>query len=563
MIAMLAKLYIENIAVIEKAEIDFHAGFNVLTGETGAGKSIVIDSIGAVLGERASRELVRSGASSAFVSAVFRSPGEQAAARLAELGYEPEEDGSVMIQRGIGAESKSFCRINGRPATVSMLKEIGRLLVNIHGQHESYGLLSPDLHVGYVDSMGLPKELSDRYFAAYSEMRRLEKQLSELNMDEAEKTRKIDLLTYQIGELEDANLRAGEREELERRRTVIRNSVKIAEALARARDALDGDEESAGAVSEVSAAADALEEAGRYAPDVQSLAARVRGLAYDLEDCNEEMRGFTSLLEYDPSELEEIETRLDTLYRLSLKYGGTEETMLACLEKNRAELESIRLSGEASARLSQEYRKARELAEGLADEISARRGKLGALLSEKVKRELSFLNMPNVTFEVHREVCPLNTLGRDKIQFLISTNAGEPPKPVAKIASGGELSRIMLAIKTVLAGRDEVGTLIFDEVDSGVSGSAAQKVGLKLREASRDRQVICVTHLAQIAALADTQYLIEKHVRENRTYTDVAELNYEGRKRELARIMGGEKITPLMLENAAEMLAFAKNSAGS
>lgn len=558
---MLAKLYIENIAVIEKAEIDFHPGFNVLTGETGAGKSIVIDSIGAVLGERTSRELVRTGASSAFVSALFRSPGAGVRERLTELGYEPEEDGTLMIQRGIGAESKSFCRVNGRPATASILKEIGALLVNIHGQHESYGLLSPDLHVGYVDSMGLPKELSDRYRAAFGEMRRLKRELDATDMDEAEKARRIDLLSYQIGELEKANLRAGEREELERRRTVIRNSERIAESLAAAKSALDGDEENAGAVSEVSSAADALEEAGKYFPDLQSLAERVRGLSYDLEDCGGEMRNFSSLLEYDPSELETIEARLDALYRLGLKYGGSEEAMLVCLEKSRAELESIRLSGETSARLAKEYRDAKALAEKLAGEISARRGELGTLLAEKVRRELSFLNMPNVVFEVLREACPLNELGCDKIQFLISTNAGEPPKPIAKIASGGELSRIMLAIKTVLAGRDEVGTLIFDEVDAGVSGGAAQKVGLKLREVSGDRQVICVTHLAQIAALADTQYLIEKHVRENRTFTGVSELDYEGRKRELARIMGGEKITPLTLANAAEMLELAKKGA--
>ena len=557
---MLTKLYIENIAVIEKAEIDFHSGFNVLTGETGAGKSIVIDSIGAVLGERTSRELIRTGASSAFVSALFRSPGQRVCEKLAELGYEPEEDGTLLIQRGIGAESKSFCRINGRPATVSVLKEIGGLLVNIHGQHESYGLLSPDLHIGYVDSMGLPSELFGQYRSTYAEMRRLEKEWSKTNMDETEKARRIDFLTYQIDELEKADLRAGEKDELERRRTVIRNSERISESLAAAKSALDGDEENAGAVSGVSSAADALEEAEKYLPDVQSLAERIRGLFYDLDDCSGEMRNFSALLEYDPSELETIEERLDVLYRLGLKYGETEEAMLDCLEKSRAELEGIRMSDETSAKLEREYQKAKNLAEKLAKEISARRAELGTTLAEKVKGELSFLNMPSVDFRVEQEACPLNELGCDKIQFLISTNAGEPPKPIAKIASGGELSRIMLAIKTVLAGRDEVGTLIFDEVDSGVSGSAAQKVGLKLREVSEDRQVICVTHLAQIAALADTQYLIEKHVRENRTFTDVSELDYEGRKRELARIMGGEKITDLTLANAAEMLELAKKS---
>lgn len=556
---MLSQLYIENIAVIEKASIDFDAGFNVLTGETGAGKSIVIDSIGAVLGERTSRELIRTGAKSATVSAVFRLEEGRAAEKLAELGYAPEEDGTLMIQREI-SDSKSVCRINGRPATVSVLKEIGTLLVNIHGQHESYDLLSPDLHVGYLDSMGLPQDLTDRYRAAFDAMRAAKQGLDSCSMDQAQKARQIDLLTYQIDELEAANLRAGEREELNRQKTLYRNSERVAQSIAEARSALNGDEETQGAVSAVADAAAALGEAERYLPELHELAERLQGISYDLEDCGEEMRNYSSQLEYDPAELDEIEARLDTIYRLGLKYGGSEEEMLRYLEKSRAELESIRLSDENAAKFRADYQKHKAQAESLAAEISAWRSAAAEAFSGRVREELRFLNMPNVTFEVRQERCPMNELGCDRIEFYLSTNAGEPAKPISKVASGGELSRIMLAVKTVLAGKDDVGTLIFDEVDTGVSGSAAQKVGLKLREVSLSRQVVCVTHLAQIAALADTQFLIRKQVRGERTYTQVDRLDEEGRQRELARIMGGEEITPLMLQNAAEMLRMARDS---
>lgn len=554
---MLSQLYIENIAVIEKAQIDFQAGFNVMTGETGAGKSIVIDSISAILGERTSRDLVRSGARSAVVSAVFSGTGEKISEKLKELGFLPEEDGTLILQREIGADSRSSCRINGRPATASMLKAIAPLLVNIHGQHESYGLLSPDLHIGYLDSTGLPEDLMERYRAAFSAMKKAKSSLNSVTMDEAQKARQIDLLTYQINELESAGLRPGEEEELNRQKNMYRNSEKIADSLARAKMALDGNEETAGAVSAVSEAAGALEDAQDYLPELQKLAERLQGVSYDLEDCSEEMRNFDSQLEYDPAELESIEERLDTLYRLGQKYGGSVENMLKYLEKCKRDLEKIQLSDKSAAKFREDYQREKALAERLAGEISKWRCRAARDFSQKVRKELEFLDMPNVTFEICREAVPLNPLGCDRIEFYLSTNAGEPPKPISKIASGGELSRIMLAIKTVLAGRDEVGTLIFDEVDTGVSGSAAQKIGLKLRQVSENRQVICVTHLAQIAALADTQYLIEKHVRANRTFTEVQKLDYEGRKRELARIMGGTEITPLLLENAAEMLRLA------
>ena len=558
MIVMLSQLYIENIAVIEKAAIDFHSGLNVLTGETGAGKSIVIDSINTILGERTSRELVRTGARSAMVSAAFSSLGNQACNKLSELGYTPEEDGTVIIQREINPEGKAVCRINGRPATVSILKEIGSYLINIHGQHESYDLLSPDLHIHYIDSMGVSEKLLTQYRTAFQKMRRIKNELASYSMDEAQKARQIDLLSYQINELETADLHIGEQAELNKLRTMYLNSEKIAGSLAAAKSALDGDDSTEGALAAVSAAAAALSDAERYLPEIHGLSDRVKNIEYELEDCNAEMRDFSSQLEYDPEELERIETRLDVIYRLSLKYGNTEESIIAFLEQSKNELKNIQLSDENIARLTAEYNNAASEAEAFAQEISAYRKKAAQVFTEKVKQELEFLDMPNIDFEVMQERCPLNELGNDKLQFLISTNAGEPAKPIAKIASGGELSRIMLSIKTVLEGKDDIDTLIFDEVDTGISGSAAQKVGLKLHEVSGHRQVICVTHLAQIAALADTQYLIKKHVQDHKTYTNVIQLDYDGRKQELARIMGGSQITPLMLENAAEMLDMAQ-----
>ena len=555
---MLLQLYIENIAVIEKVSVEFHDGFNVLTGETGAGKSILIDSISAILGERTSRELVRAGAKSAVVSAVFSALSERARRKISEMGFAADEDGSLMIQREIGADSKSSCRINGRPATVSVLREIAPLLVNIYGQHESYGLLSAENHIFYLDSLGLPRDLADRYRGAFSEMRRAKRELDSCSLDEAQKARQIDLLTYQIDELERADLRPGEEEELGRRKNLYRNSEKIADAVASAKEALDGGDESEGAVSAVSAAADALGGAERYLPELHDLSERLRGISYDLEDCSDGLRGYSGQTEYDPAELDEVESRLDTLYRLGLKYGGSVENMLRYLEKSRAELKKIELSDETAARLREEYRKNRALAEKLAGELSRWRAETAKSFTAGVVRELEFLNMPNVVFQVDLTRCPLNENGCDRVEFLISTNAGEPARPIAKIASGGELSRIMLAIKTVLAAGDDVGTLIFDEVDAGVSGATAEKIGLKLRQVSRDRQVICVTHLAQIASLADAQYLISKQVRGGKTYTDVAELDDEGRKKELARIIGGAQITPLTLENAAEMLKMGR-----
>lgn len=558
---MLSQLYIENVAVIEKCGLDFDAGFNVLTGETGAGKSILIDSIGAILGERTSRELIRTGASSAFVSAVFSSPNGHVLQKLAELGYSADEEGNVLIQREISQTGKNTCRINSRPATVSVLKEIAPFLVNTHGQHESYQLLSPDLHIRYIDRVGELLPLLGEYQHAYRNMCRIRDELQAFDLDESQKERRMDLLKYQIQELEEAALRPGEQEQLTEKRTLYRNSERLAQQFQLARTLLDGEEEG-GVLSAMAQISSALLDAKRYLPSAESLSDRFQNLEYELQDCSAELSRTAELLDYDPAELEQIEDRLDFLYRLSLKYGETEEDMLSYLENCRAELQNIELSDERLAKLNEQYENAKEEAIRLAKLLSAQRKKAASRFIESVKKELQFLNMPGVSFEVEQERCPLNATGCDKIQFLLSTNPGEPPKPVAKIASGGELSRIMLAIKSVLAGKDEVDTLIFDEVDTGISGSAAQKVGLKLRQAAEGHQVICVTHLAQIAALAQNHLLIQKKQQQDRTFTEITPLDTEGRANELARIMGGFPVTELMLENAREMLRLAEQAPG-
>ncbi len=552
---MLSQLYIENIAVIEKASIDFQKGFNILTGETGAGKSIIIDSINAVLGGRVSREIVRNGAKMARVSALFTSIGTETLQKLEELGLSPEEEENLLLQREIRSEGKTVCRINGRPATVSMLREVGLTLLSILGQHESYELLSPEQHVEYIDSFGGLNELKSQYSSAYHKLRSVKKEWDSLLMDEDQKARRMDLLRYQIEELEAGEIRLGEQEELAQQRTMFRNSEKIAESIAIAKNALDGDDESAGAVSSVGTAADSLEDAAQFLPSLTSTAQKLRDLEYNLQDCLAEVREAGESLEYDPARLEQVEERLDQLYRLSLKYGSTEEEMLEFLERSRKELQTIELSDERAQKLSEEYERCKAEAIQLAKELSSKRRKAASELVSQVREELTFLDMPGVEFQVEQLRCPLNQWGCDKIQFLLSTNPGEPPRPMAKIASGGELSRIMLAIKTVLSGTDRIPTLIFDEIDTGISGSAARKVGLKLQQVSQNRQVLCVTHLAQIAALADAHFLISKQIRDQKTFTQVLPLDFEGRKREIARIMGGTEITPLLLQNAEEMLS--------
>lgn len=549
---MLAQLFIQNIAVIERASIELEPGFTVLTGETGAGKSMIIDAIHAVLGERTSKELVRSGTESASVSALFTGLGEDVLALLDEYGVPREEDGSLLVQRDIRLEGRSLCKLNGSPATVSMLRELGAKLIGIHGQHESYELLSPEVHLGYVDGFGGLEELREHYQTSYRKLRDLQKRLEDFHTDEGEKARRIDLLRYQIQELEEADIQPGEREELGRQREVIRNSEKIAGALEMVRSLLAGDENRDGLLSGTSQAAAALEKAADYLPEAGDLGGKLRDAGYLLEDVDNALQNLET--DFDPGALEAIEERLDLLYRLGLKYGDSEEKMLAFLEKCQKELHGIEFSDEERAALETEYEAEKKRAIDLAKGLSEKRKKSAAEFARLVERELAFLNMPNVTFQTEIQRVPLYTMGCDKIQFLVSANRGEPPKPLSKIASGGELSRIMLAIKTVLSGKDGVDTLIFDEVDAGVSGEAANKVGQKLGQVSQNRQVLCITHLAQIAALADHHFRISKHVEEGRTFTDVEPLDREGRKQELARIIGGERATALQLQMAEEML---------
>ncbi len=549
---MLSQLFIHNIAVIEKASIDLDRGFTVLTGETGAGKSIIIDAIHAVLGERTSKELVRTGAAAASVSALFTGLDEETLALLDQLSLPREEDGSLLIQRDIRLEGRSSCKVNGAPATVSMLKQLGPRLVTIHGQHESYELLSPEVHITYLDSYGELESLLREYQASYSALRETQRELEALQTDEGEKARLSDLLHYQIDEIEAADVHEGEREELEAQRNVIRNSEKIAEALELLRGLLSGDEEQEGLLAGISQASLEALRIAPYLPELEEASQKLQEAGYLLEDVDSILHNTS--VEFDPALLESMEDRLDLLYKLGLKYGGSEEKILEFLEDCRSRLHQIEFSDEERERLEAQYEEEKKRAIALAKELSQRRKKASAQFIRQVKEELAFLNMPGIEFEMEIQRVPLYHMGCDRIQFLVSANKGEPPKPMSKIASGGELSRIMLAIKTVLSGKDRVDTLIFDEVDTGISGAAANKVGQKLKQVSQNRQVLCITHLAQIASLADHHLLISKHVEEDRTFTQVQELDFEGRKKAVARIIGGDAVTDLQLKMAEEML---------
>lgn len=555
---MLSNLYIENIAVIEKTSIDFKKGLNVMTGETGAGKSIVIDSINAVLGNRTSKELIRTGASSAFVSAEFTNLSEKAIAVIYEAGFELE-DGELLIQREISTIGKNKCRINGRPATVSTLKEIGVQLINIHGQHESYELMSPELHISYIDKLaGLESEI-EAYQEVYKKYKKLSAELKKATVDESERERKIDLLKYQIDELEDADLRDGEYEELNEQKAVLQNSEKIIEAIMSSRALMNGDEESSGVLENLQEINSQLSDISEYMSEVEPINSRIESAIYELEDCLSELTGLTDLVDTDGGSLDSIEERLDLIYTLGKKYGSTIKEMLDFLDKAKKELNALVMYDENREALIKECDKAYKEAEKLAKALSEKRRATSSEFADKVCEEMAFLDMPNVKLVVVQEKCELNSLGCDNIEFLISTNPGEPPKPISKIASGGELSRMMLAVKNVLSDKDDIDTLIFDEVDTGISGSAAQKVGLKLREVSKSRQVLCVTHLAQIAAMGNSHFKISKSVRDEKTFTKVEELDHEGRKQELARIIGGTEMTKASLDYAEEMLRAGEN----
>ncbi len=549
---MLQTLYIENIAVIEKTSIDFTGGLNVLTGETGAGKSIIIDAINAIMGQRTSRDIIRTGEKSAFVSAQFEDVGKTAEKTLAELGFEAE-DGVLVLQRTLSANGKSVCKINGRPATVSMLKSLSRSLINIHGQHESYALFSPETHIDYIDSYGGCEELLNSYKEKYNNYMIFSKKLSRANSDESERLREIDLLQFQTRELFDADVRPGEEEELEAERTVLINFEKISSLLNKAKLMLDGDD-SNGGIESLDIASNAMQAAAEYNEEYSGISETLTDIYYNLRDISESIADAVDNLEGDPQRLEEIEERLDLLNRLTRKYNCSVDELPELAEKAQARLEELLNYDKNRDGLIKACAEAEKQALDAASRLSRRRREAAKDFANRVREEMSFLNMPNVTLVPSFEKTGLNPKGTDKVELLISANPGEAPRPVAKIASGGELSRMMLAIKTVLASADEVDTLIFDEVDTGISGSAAEKVGLKLREVSGSCQVLCVTHQAQIAALADTHLLISKQVDGGRTFTVVAPLSRDERVKELARIIGGVNITQAALSHAEDML---------
>lgn len=546
---MLKTLDIENIAVIEKASVDFSKGLNVLTGETGAGKSIVVDSINAILGERTSKELVRHGCENAYVSAYFEDIPENICNEVSALGFETD-DNSLLISRKISAAGKSVCKINGRPATVSILKEVGSLLVNIHGQHDSQALLNPDIQYKYIDMLISDKSLIEQYRSSFKELIAVRKRLKSLTSSEIDKDKELELLDYQINELEQADIKIGEKEELSRRRALIQKSEAITNALNSALNTVNGNDDMDGVQSACNNIFNQLLQFGE-AKEITDIFADISDRLETAKDSIERLLGE---LDFDPGELEQIEERLDLLYRFSNKYGADEKEMLAFLEKAKDKRNSIVFSDRELERLNEQYDRIYEQTVSLAEELSQLRKSTARQFEQDVKKELEFLDMPKLQFTVSFDRDILRSTGFDKVEFLISTNPGEPPKPLSKIASGGELSRIMLAFKNILSYNDTIGTLIFDEIDTGVSGRASQKIGLKLKSVSKNTQVICVTHSAQIASNADSHFLIEKEFIDERTYTKVSLLDFEARKRELARIMGGLEITDTLLKSAEELL---------
>ena len=555
---MLSLLHIENIALIEAADIQFDPGFNVLTGETGAGKSIVVDSISAVLGERTSRELIRTGAKSALVHGVFT--GVQKLAWLEENGIVQGDE--LLLQREIQADGRNVCRVNGKLVTVTQLREVGRQLLNIHGQHDGQQLLDPSCHLGYLDRFGRTEGLLGDYQATYKELAALRRQIHALEMDEAERSRRVDTLTYQIRELERAELKPGEDEELDQRRTLLRSAGKLMDAVRAAEFALYGDDDSRGAVTLVGEAEAEIRSVARYSEQMSALAESLAQLRSLADDAAERLRDAGEELNFSPEELDELESRLDTLYRLKKKYGATVEDMLDYLERCRKELDQIQFADDTIARLEKELVKLRKEAKSKAEKLSEARKKAATLLESRVRDELEQLDMPKVRFQA--EFSPkagewgLDETGMDEVQFLMSANVGEALKPIQKVASGGELARIMLALKNVLAEDDGIGSLVFDEVDTGVSGRAAQKVAEKMADVARHKQVLCVTHLPQIAAMAHTHFSVQKGERDGRTYTKVERLDRSGREDELARLLGGANVTDTLLSSARELLEYAE-----
>lgn len=556
---MLNSLYIENIAVIEKTNIDFTKGFNVLTGETGAGKSIIIGSINALLGGRISKDIIRSGADTAFVSGSFSVTNPQVYSLLEQYGFECDRDDRLILQRKLTANGKSSCRINGRPANLAVLKEITAHLVNVHGQHESYSLMSPEKHIEYIDSIGELDSIKKEYRENLAILRDYRKRLKSAQTDDSQRERQIDLLRYQINEIEQAAPQEGEYEQLTEERSKAQNAQDIIRSLSEAEAILAGEEQINGCIDALRECSDCIGRVSEYVPVTEKLSERITNVYYELQDCAEEISSILEGIDTDPYRLQEIEERLDVLYRLSKKYGSTTAEILEFYENAKGQLQQLEDYEFNMESLQKDYDKYFQATKELALKLSAERKKISREFAARVKEEMTYLDMPNVNLEVSIERCPLNENGCDKLEFLISANPGEDPKPVSKIASGGELSRMMLAITNVIASHNIVSTMIFDEVDTGISGSASQKVGYKLKSLSETRQVICITHQAQIAALADTHFLIKKNVENNRTFTQVSELSFEDRVRELARIIGGVSITELTLKHAEEMLLQSKS----
>lgn len=555
---MLSLLKIENIAVIESAEIEFSAGFNVLSGETGAGKSIVLDSINAVLGYRTSRELIRTGATEARVIAVFSNINGRTKEKLDELSLPQSPDDSLLISRVIGAD-RNICRVNNAPTNVTALRELGAELISIHGQQDNRDLLDNETHISYIDAMANTSPLLEKLSVKFKELTDIKTSIKRLSGDKAEKARKADILTYQIDELEKAEINPGEWENLKNRRTELQNFESIQESFSAVYSALSGGESYSGAVEMLSGAFRELSSISTVSQDAEKLSSRLGDIYYELEDISETVRDMISDEGFSQAELEDLENRLDLLYKLSKKYGSTEEEILEFLENAKKELDDITFSDEKLDKLKTEYEKIHGECMEVAEEISRKRKSTAKVFAEQVCEELRFLDMPSVEFLIEFKEAPLTENGIDFAEFLISANVGEIPKPIAKIASGGELSRIMLALKTVTADKDKIETMVFDEIDAGVSGRAALKVAQKLKQVSKGKQVLCVTHLAQLMSYADMHFLIQKAVRDGKTYTNVSPLDFEGRKMEIARITSGGKITQMQLQNAEEMI---KNSEG-
>lgn len=551
---MLKTLCIENIAVIEKADIEFSKGFNVLTGETGAGKSIVVDSINAILGERTSKELVRAGSEYAFVTAYFEDINSEVKQKLNEFDLPCEDDGTLMLSRKISAQGKSTCRINGSVCTVSMLKEVGNLLVNIHGQHDSQTLLNADYHYKFVDMYGSLDGVLDEYKQSFKQLLSVRKQLKALTLDADERDRQIELLDYQIKELTDAEIKVGEWEELKKRKNLILNSQNLLQSLNSALAAFNGSDDYSGISTLLSTAVKELGTVSDVDGDIKAVYDKAEALNDSVEVVKDALLDKINSIEFEPEELDRIEERLNLYYTFSNKYGETEQDMLYYLDeavKKRAAFEN---SEEELEKLNVRYDEIFNQTVALAQKLTDLRKSTAEKLGNEICKQLEFLDMPKIKFTTLFEKGNLSANGWDKIEFLIATNVGETAKPLAKIASGGELSRIMLAIKSIIAQKDSIDTLIFDEIDTGVSGKASRKIGLKLKELGAFTQVICVTHSAQIASVADSHFLIEKNVENDRTYTNVTVLDYDGRKNELARIMGGINATESLLKSAEELL---------